>query len=67
MYTNRMGACVCICVCLGHISLSSSTVELLFDERVIPALIESRCSLSPFNGLPVIIRSFFWASKNSEL
>lgn len=54
-------------VCLGHISLSSSTVELLFHERVIPALIESRCSLSLFNGLPVIIRSFFWASKNSEV
>lgn len=64
---NRMCACVCRCVRLGHISLSSSTLELLFDERVIPALIESRCSLSPFNGLPVIIRSFFGASKNSEL
>lgn len=54
--------CVRVCrfVCLGHISMSSSTLELLFDERVIPALIESRCSLSPFNGLPVIIRSFLW-------
>ena len=47
-------------------SLSSSTVELLFDERVIPTLIESLCLLSPFNRLLVIIRSFFWASKNSD-
>lgn len=49
-------------VCVqGSYSLSSSTVELLFDEMVIPSLIESWCSLSPFNGLPVIILSFFQA------
>lgn len=67
-YTDNVRACVCTLVCLGHISLSSSTVELFFDERVIPALIESWCSLSPFNGLPVIIPSFFWAlKKKSEL
>lgn len=65
MYTER--GCRCVSMCAGSYSLSSSTVELLFDEMVIPSLIESRCSLSPFNGLPVIILSFFQASTSQSL
>lgn len=66
MYTERECANVSVCV-QGSYSLSSSTVELLFDEIVIPSLIESQCSLSPFNGLSVIILSFFQASTSQSL
>lgn len=50
----------------GHIFPPLSTVELLFDERVIPALIESLCLLSPFNGLPVIIPPFFFVLQKEK-
>lgn len=67
-YSNIYRVCVRVCVCAqGSYSLSSSTLELLFDEMVIPSLIESRCSLSPLNGLPVIILSFFQASTSQSL
>lgn len=57
--------------CWGQIFPPLSTVELLFDEGVIPALIESLCLLSPFNGLPVIIPPIFFflfsKGKSSEI